>query len=315
MTNQTVTIVGGSGFLGRYVVRELARAGYRLRVICRDPQGAAHLKTAGDLGQIVISHGDLARPETVISQLAGSFAVVNLVGVLFESRRQRFSVLHAQGAERLAQAASMARVPNFVQISALGVEKAVSSNYARTKMLGERAVLAAFPQAVILRPSVIFGPEDDFFNRFARMAQYSPFLPLVGGGHTRFQPVYVGDVAEAVRAVLENPSSRGKVYELGGPEIMSFRRVLEYVCEVTGRNPALISLPFPLASLGAAFAEFLPSPPLTRDQVRLLKCDNIVDEGALTLASLGIRPTPASLVVPEYLARFRRAGGGQVEAA
>lgn len=308
MQQRVATVIGGSGFLGRYVVRELARGGWRVRVICRDPDAAGALRTSGSVGEIVIEHGDLTRPETVTDKLAGSTDVINLAGILFERGRQTFAALHAQGAEKLAQAAKAQGVGRFIHVSALGVDKAKGAHYARTKMLGERAVLAAFPAATILRPSVVFGPEDNFFNQFARMAMFSPFLPLIGGGKTKFQPVYAADVARAVAVCLDKPETRGKTYELGGPDVMSFRDVLEFVMKTTGRRRLLLPLPFPLASLIGTLAEFLPAPPLTRDQVRLLHTDNVVAKDALSFENLGITPSPASLVAPEYLAAFAKPG-------
>lgn len=306
MEQKIVTIIGGTGFVGRYVVRSLAKAGYRLRVIARNPDGALHLKTAGTVGQIVLMSGNLSRSESLAGKLDQSYAVVNLVGILFERGRQNFTHLHAQGAERLAQMAKSAGVSRFVHLSALGVDKAIGSQYARSKMLGEKAVAAAFPEATILRPSVIFGAEDNFFNQFAAMASLSPALPLIGGGRTRFQPAYVGDVAAAAEACLTRDDVLGKTYELGGPTVYSFREILEYILRATGHRRALMPLPFGLASLMGAVAELLPRPPLTRDQVKLLKYDNVVSPGAKTFADLGISPLSVDMVVPEYLARFNR---------
>lgn len=304
--NHIITLIGGSGFLGRYVVRRLAKAGYRLRIICRNPDAAAHLKTAGDVGQIALVAGNIARPETLRGKLDGSFAVINLVGVLFESGSQNFTTLHARGAELLAMAAKSAGAARFIQISSLGVDLAVDSAYARTKLLGEKAVQAAFPGATILRPSVVFGPEDNFFNQFAQMASLAPALPLIGGGHSKFQPVYVDDVAAAVEACLAHEETIGETYELGGPRTYSFREILEYILRITGRKRWLAPLPFSLASIIGAAGEFLPKPPLTRDQVRLLKYDNVVSSGAKNFAHLGITPTAVETIVPSYLARYNR---------
>lgn len=309
MENQTVTIIGGTGFVGAYVVRSLAKAGYRLRVVSRNPEAALALKTAGDLGQIALLPGDLAKPESLVRHLQGAYAVVNLVGILFESGRQRFAALHAQGAEKLAQAAHALEVKHFIHMSSLGVDHAGASQYARTKAIGEKAVRAAFPESVILRPSVIFGAEDNFLNKFARLSCVSPALPLIGGGKTLFQPVYVGDVAEAIKTCIEAPAAAGKTFELGGPEVMSFRQVLEYILRTVDRRRILAPVPFPLAGLIAAFTEYMPDPfKLTRDQVRLLKYDNIVERGALTFATLGMHPQPLDLVAPDYLARYRKGG-------
>lgn len=304
MEQQIITIIGGTGFVGRYVVRQLARAGYTIRVIARSPNAALPLKTAGDVGQIVLIPGNLAKPESLVGKIEDSYAIINLVGILFEGGNQKFTKLHAQGAERLAQMASAAGVKRFIQVSALGVDKAGKSSYARSKLLGENAVRAAFPKATILRPSVIFGAEDNFFNQFARMALVSPALPLVGGGKTRFQPVYVGDVAEAIEACLINDDTAGMVYELGGPRVYSFRDLMEELLEYIHKKRALISLPFSLSSLMATGMELLPRPPLTRDQVRLLRYDNVVGPSALGFKDLDIEPTSIDAVVPEYLARY-----------
>ncbi|MFO1242098.1 MAG: complex I NDUFA9 subunit family protein [Rickettsiales bacterium] len=299
-----VTLIGGTGFIGKYVVKHLAAEGYVIRVVSRDPEGALSLKTSGDVGQIVLQYGDLAKPKTLEGLLDGSFAVINLVGILFERGRQNFSALHAQGAEKLAKMCKDAGVQRFVHISSLGVDKATSSKYAKTKFFGEKATLAAFPEATILRPGVVFGPEDNFFNQFANILRIAPAFPLFGGGKTRFQPVYVGDVAEAVLQVLENQNTQGKIYELGGPDIVTFKEILQFTADTIRRSPCFFNLPFTLASLGATFAEFIPTPPLTRDQVRLLHYDNIVNDTMLSFADLGIQPESFRLTVPSYLQRF-----------
>jgi NADH dehydrogenase len=236
---------------------------------------------------------------------------INLVGILFERGRQRFEAVQASGAGQVARAAA-ATGARVIHVSALGADAHSPSAYARSKAEGEKAVLAAAKDAVILRPSVVFGPEDDFFNRFAAMARVLPALPLIGGGQTRFQPVYVGDVAEAIAAAVEGKARAGATYELGGPEVRSFRELMEYVLAVTERKRALLPLPFPLAKLQASLLQFLPKPPLTPDQVELLRADNIVSEQAAvdgrTLAGLGLAPTPIEAIVPSYLWRFRKTG-------
>jgi len=240
--------------------------------------------------------------------LAGNDWLVNCVGILRESGAQTFELVHHTGPARLARFAREAGVDRFVHISAIGADPRSSSAYARTKAAGEQAVRDAFPTVTILRPSVVFGPEDQFFNRFAAMATISPVLPLIGGGETRFQPVYVGDVADAVVECLEDSATAGRTYELGGPKIYTFREVLELVLSEIRRKRRFVDLPFGLATFQARLMSLLPSPPLTPDQVELLKSDNIVSSGALTLASLGIAPTPAEVVLPTYLDRFRRGG-------
>lgn len=315
MEQRVVTIVGGTGFIGRYVVRQLAQQGFTVRVVCRRPNAALHLKTCGSVGQVVLTPGNLADPVSIQAALAGSYAVVNLVGILFESGRQRFGALQAQGAEKLAQMAKAAGVQRFVHLSALGVDRARGSEYARTKLLGEKAVMAAFPQASILRPSVVFGPEDDFFNQFACMATCAPALPLIGGGGTRFQPVYVQDVARAVVACITRADAVGQLYELGGPNTYSFRDILRYILSVTGKKRLLVPLPFGVASLMGVVCEVLSripvvnlvfrKPAITRDQVQLLKSDNVVSAGAKTFVHLDLTPTAVEMVVPGYLKRFK----------
>jgi NADH dehydrogenase len=306
MAQGIITVVGGTGFLGKYVVRDLARQGFMLRVLSRDARRGEGLKPLGDAGQIVSEYADLTCPHTLEKKLAGSFGVVNLVGILFERGRENFSAVHAQGAEKLAQAAHAAGVERYVHVSALGVDRAAESKYARTKLLGERATCSAFSQATVLRPGVLFGAGDHFFSQFAWMSCYAPFLPLIGGGKTRFQPVYAADVARAVTQSLQMPERAGKIYELGGTEVFTFRELMEFVCAITRRPPRFLSLPFPAAHLLATLLELLPSPPLTRDQVRLLRYDNVVSSAAPNFSHLGIVPTSARAVVPEYLSRFVR---------
>lgn len=306
MEPKIITIVGGTGFLGRYAVRRLAKAGYRLRVIARRPEAALYLKTAGDPGQVALLSGDITRPESLTGKLDGSYAVINLAGILFESGRQKFAAVHAKGAETLAQLAKAARAERLIHVSALGDDKPSGARYARSKLTGESAALQAFPDATILRPSVVFGPEDNFYNQFARLAVFSPALPLIGGGHTRFQPVYVDDVAKAIEACLVRTDARGHIYELGGPRTYTFREILEYILAVTGRHARLVTLPYSTAALVGAMGELMPRPLLTRDQVRLLKFDNVVSPNARTFANLGIEPKAAEEIVPQYLARFAR---------
>jgi NADH dehydrogenase len=304
MRDEIVTVFGGAGFIGRHLVRRLAARGATVRVATRSPNTAGHLLPMGEVGQIVLAR--FVEDETTIRGLVeGASAVVNLLGILFERRRGDFERVHAASPERIASAARAAGVRRFVHVSAIGADPASPSLYARSKAAGERAVRAAFPEAVILRPSVVFGPEDGFFNRFAAMARISPVLPLVGGGGTRFQPVYVGDVADAIVAALARPDAAGRTFELGGPKVYSFEELLRYVLEVTGRRRLLLPLPWWLARLQARIFEFLPTPPLTRDQVSLLERDNVVSPGAPGLAELGIAPTPLETVVPSYLQVYR----------
>jgi NADH dehydrogenase len=308
MATQVVTIFGGSGFIGRYLVQRLARHGWIIRVAVRRPERALFLKPMGAVGQITPIAANLRHEASVAAAVAGADAVVNLVGILYERRPQSFAAIHVEGAGRAARAAHAAGVRRYVHVSALGADPASPASYGRSKAAGEAAVRAAFPEAAIARPSVVFGPEDDFFNRFAGLARYSPALPLIGGGKTRFQPVYVGDVADALARLVEDPATAGKTYELGGPGTYSFRELLEYLLREIGRRRLLLPLPFALAQLQAAFLEWLPRPPLTRDQVRLLERDNVASPNALTLADLGVQPTALELVVPSYVARYRPGG-------
>jgi uncharacterized protein YbjT (DUF2867 family) len=307
MQTKQVTVFGGSGFVGRHTVRALAKAGWRIKVACRHPNRAFFLRPLGQVGQIGFVKCDIADPDQVALALQGSQAAVNLPGILFP-RGQSFEDVHATGAGQVAEAAAHLGIKRLVHISAIGADSESDSGYAQTKAEGEKRVRAAFPAAVILRPSIVFGPEDQFFNKFAALARISPALPLIGGGHTRFQPVFVGDVAAAIAAALENPAAEGKTYELGGPTIYSFRELMKIVLGATGRARLLVPLPFALASLKAFFLQLAPKPLLTLDQVKLLRHDNVVAPTALTLADLGIVPTTVEAEVPAYLWRFRAKG-------
>ena len=289
-------------------LRPLSGLTIQLASAVRRPDEALFLKPAGVVGQITPLAANIRDQESVARAIAGADAVVNLVAILHESGKQRFQALQAEGAARLAEAARSTGARHFVQVSAIGADAASNSAYARTKAAGEQAVLRAFPQAVILRPSIIFGPEDGFFNRFAAMAMTSPFLPLIGGGRTRFQPVYVGDVAAAVAAALRLPAAQGKTYELAGPSIYTFRELLEIMLAEIGRKRLLLPIPFAVAGLMGAVMQCLPRPQLTMDQVRLLKRDNVAAPGALGLADLGIRPNGLELILPTYLDKFRVRG-------
>jgi uncharacterized protein YbjT (DUF2867 family) len=306
-----ITIFGGSGFLGRHVVRALAKRHYRIRVAVRRPELAGHLQPLGRVGQIHAVQANVRSPESVAAAVRDAGIVINLVGILFERGRQRFEAVQARGAETVAQAAA-AHGARMVHVSAIGADPQSASAYARTKAEAERAVLAAAPSATIFRPSILFGPEDDFFNRFAALARVSPALPLIGGGKTRFQPVFVGDVAEAVAMAAAGECKGGTTYELGGPEIFTFRELMEYVLRTTGRRRVLVPVPFGLAKFEAMFLQFLPKPPLTPDQVELLKTDNVVSEAARregrTLAGLGVETRSVAAIVPSYLWRFRKTG-------
>ena len=302
------TVFGGSGFIGRYVVWRLARAGKTVRVAVRDTEGALFLKTSGGIGQIVPLHAPVTDDAAVKRAVAGADCVVNLVGVLAESRAASFQAIHVDGAARIAAAAAAADVVRLVHVSAIGADPASPSRYAASKGNGEAAVRAAFPGATILRPSIVFGPEDNFFNRFAGMTRIMPFMPVIEGA-TRMQPVYVGDVADAVLAALQSDAAVGKTYELGGPKVWLFVDLLAYILKVTGRDLALVNMPVPLVRLQACLLEHLPGKLLTRDQLTLLARDNVVAPGAPGLSDLGISPTAVEQIVPGYLRRFRAGGG------
>lgn len=322
---RVVTVFGGSGFVGRYVVRALARDGWRVRIACRRPDLAFHLQPQGRVGQVMAVQANVRHPESVAAALRGASAVVNLVGILAEGGQQKFSRVQAEGARVIAEAAKAAGVDNLVHVSAIGADPASASAYGRSKGEGEAAVLAAVPAAVILRPSVIFGPEDDFFNRFATMARFFPAIPVVGA-QTKFQPVYVGDVAEAVATAIAGRAKAGAVYELGGPEVKSFAALIDYILKVTERDRRVLSLSFATGKLVAGVTQFLSKLSLglfptllrmTADQVELLKHDNVVSEAAIrdgrTLQGLGIQPQAIEAIVPTYLYRYRKTGQYQAQ--
>jgi len=306
-----VTVFGGSGFLGRHVVRALAKFGYRVRVAVRRPELAGYLQPLGRVGQIHPVQANLRHPGSIAAAVRDSDVVVNLVGILYERGRQRFDAVHTAGAEAVAQAAAL-HGARLIHMSTLGASEESASEYARSKAAGEKAVLAAAPGATIFRPSIMFGPDDDFFNKFASLARIMPALPLIGGGHTRFQPAFVGDVAAAFAAAAAGGTRPGATYELGGPEIFTFRELMEYVLAVTQRRRLLVPIPFGLAKLEALFLQMLPKPMLTRDQVELLRRDSVVSDAAIhearTLRGLGLEPTSMQAIVPSYLWRFRRSG-------
>lgn len=312
VSNRLVTVYGGSGFIGRHVVRLLAQQGWRVRVAVRRPDLAIHLQPLGAVGQIHAVQANLRFKDSVLRAAEGSDAVINLVGILSPSGKQRFDAVHAVGAGLVAEAAREAGAKTLVHMSAIGADANSSSAYARSKAEGEARTIANFGNATILRPSVVFGPEDDFYNRFAGLARISPVLPLIGGGHTRFQPVFVGDVAQAFGLALSGEAKARTVYELGGPEVQTFRQIMEYVLKVTYRKRLLVPLPFPIAKLQGRVLQLLPNAPLTEDQVELLRTDNVVSAEAIaqsrTLEGLGIVATGPEAIVPSYLYRFRKSG-------
>lgn len=308
-----VTVFGGTGFVGRQVVRALAKQGWRVRVAARNVGRGYRLRMLGDVGQIEVVQANIRNAASVARALDGAEACVNLVGVLWETGRQGFQAIHAMGSKTIAEAAAAAGITRFVQMSALGADPEGASKYARTKAMGEAAVRAAVPTATVLRPSVVFGPEDDFFNRFAQLSTFSPALPLIGGGETRFQPVFVGDVAAAVANALADASAAGRTYELGGPAIYSFKELLQFILRETGRSRLLVPVPW-FAAGGIGLIGDLQSalpiipPQLTTDQVASLRTDNVVSAGAPGLADLGISPKSVEAIAPSYLYRYRKGG-------
>lgn len=324
MALRRVTVFGGSGFIGRHLVQRLARRGVIVRVAVRDPEGAAFLKPMGNPGQVVPMRVDITDHAGIAAAVEGADAVVNLVGILYERGRRSFHEIHVNGAGRIARAAVLAGARRFVQVSALGADRASPARYGRSKAAGETSVREAFSGAVVLRPSVVFGPEDDFFNRFAALARLSPVLPVIGvmprfdlraeggprldltgDGGTRFQPVYVGDVADAIMASLEDEGAAGQTFELAGPQVYRFAELMELMLAEIGRKRLLVPVPFWAASVMAAGMELMPVPPLTRDQVRLLRRDNVLSGAAPGLEALGLSATSLEAVLPTYLDRFR----------
>lgn len=308
-TRSVATVFGGSGFIGRYVVKRLAARGHIVRVAVRDPEAALYLKPAGAVGQVVLLSAAVQQEDAVRRAVDGAELVVNLVGILAERRSGDFQRVHAEGAGRVARLAAAAGAKRLVHLSAIGADPASPSRYGSSKAAGEQAVRAAFPAATILRPSLVFGPDDALFNRFATMAQLLPVMPVLCGA-TSFQPVYVGDVADAVLAALTDANAAGKLFELAGPRALTMRDLLAYVLEQTGRKRPLVPVPMAIAGMQAALLELLPGrfKLLTRDQLRMLERDNLPTVGVPGLAELGVVPTPMELVVPEYLRRYRPGG-------
>ena len=306
-----ITVYGGSGFLGRHVVRALAKRDYRIRVAVRRPELAGHLQPLGRVGQIHAVQANLRNPASVEMAAREADVLINLVGILAEAGRQRFDAVQRDGAEQVALAAA-AHGARVVHVSAIGASENSVSHYARSKAEAERLVRSAVPSAVIMRPSVMFGPEDTFFNRFAAMARILPALPLIGGGLTRFQPVFVGDVAVAIADAVDGRATAGTIYELGGPDILTFKELMQFVLKTIERRRILVPLPFALATLKATVLQYLPNPPLTPDQVEMLRTDNVVSDDARreqrTLEGLGITPDSIAAIVPSYLWRFRKSG-------
>jgi NADH dehydrogenase len=318
LNQATIAVIGGSGFIGRQIVEKLARAGARLKILTRNADRAKFLRPMGTPGQITLISGKATDDAALANVLAGVDAVVNTVGILAEGGGQRFAALQADlparigqmmaEAEASADKSSRRQQARIIHLSAIGADHQSPSRYARTKAAGEAGLQAAFPTATILRPSLVFGAGDGFFNRFAAMAVTAPALPVIGGGTNRIQPVYVGDVASAVVAALEDQASAGKIYELGGPDVITFREAMRFLLQSIGRSRMLMSVPFPVMGLAATAMSILPNPPVTRDQLKLLKIDNVVSADALGLAELGLVPTGMELIVPTYLERYKPGG-------
>ena len=334
MTHHIVTVFGGSGFLGRHLIKRLVAQDITVRVAVRRMDHAIFLKPLGDVGQIVPMSVDVNDTEAIAVAVDGAETVINLIGILFERGKRTFERIHVDGARAIATAAHRAGVKQFIQVSAIGADEASTAKYAQSKARGENAVQTAFPGATVIRPSVIFGPEDNFFNLFASLSRLSPVLPVIGcpfppkrvpdsffafdiygNGGTKFQPVYVGDVAEAIVTILKDASRQGKTYELGGPNIYSFKEIMELMLDQIKRRRFLMPLPFWFAKIQAFFFEFLPTPLLTRDQVELMKQDNVVGEKALEFNDLGISPASAEGILPTYLQRYRVGGQRHFRAA
>jgi NADH dehydrogenase len=312
MKNGLVTVFGGSGFLGKHVVRALVAKGYRVRVPVRRPHMSQDLRVIGNVGQVQLMQSNLRFEASVQRAVEGSDAVINLVGILYETGQQSFESVHVRGAETLAKAVAAEGITNFVHLSAIGADKDSQSEYARTKAAGEVKVREHVPTVDILRPSILFGNEDNFFNRFAAMAQLSPVLPLIGGGQTKFQPAYVADVAEAIARCVKAETS-AQTYELGGPQTYSFKELMQFMLETIAKKRLLVPVPWMAANLmglGGELAGALPflKPFLTRDQVKSLKNDNIVASDAQGFAELGITPETVEAIVPPYLVKYRKYG-------
>ncbi|MFT3989080.1 complex I NDUFA9 subunit family protein [Aestuariivirga sp.] len=311
-SDRLITIIGGSGFVGRHVVRSLARRGYRIRVACRRPDLAGHLQPLGTVGQIMPVQANVRYPASLAAACEGAYAVINLAGVLYSAGAQSFDAVHVFGAEASAKAAKAAGARMFIQMSSIGASPESASDYAKSKAEGEMRAKAAFPGTMVIRPSVVFGPEDDFFNRFAAMSRFAPALPLIGGGKTLFQPVFAGDVGEAIVRLLDRGIPDGRTYELGGPDVLSFKQLMTFILDTVERKRLLIPVPWAVAKVQGMLLGLLPKPLLTSDQVQSLRSDNVVSEEARrerrTLEGLGITASGIEAIVPAYLYRFRKAG-------
>jgi len=306
--NQTIAIFGAGGFLGRHLIRQLTKLDYRIKVGTRKPYLKGYLKPLGNPGQVELFKTNIFDNQDLSRVLKNCDFVINLVGILYETRKQKFNQVHAMFPDILSKLCSDIGIKKIIHISALGVKEGHTSKYMVSKLKGEKNIQNNFNKSIILRPSIVFGPEDKFFNTFASLAQFSPFLPLIGGGKTKFAPIYVGDVAKAIVKALEINNTEIKIYELGGPQDYSFKQLMEILLKEIKKKRLLISVPFKIAKLQSFFLQMMPSPLLTPDQVELLKYDNIVSENFLKLKDLGIDSTDINSILPKYVYRFRRGG-------
>jgi NADH dehydrogenase len=306
--NEIVTVFGASGLIGRHTVQALARAGYRIRACVRYPNLAHYLPPMGTVGQIQLMKCNVLDEDSVARAVQGSSAAINLVGILYPAGGQNYEDIHIEAPQTIAKAAKAAGVETLLHVTTMGISEESESNYSRSKAEGENAIREIFPNATLIKPSIVFGPEDNFFNKFAWLARVAPVLPLVGGGHTKFQPVFVADVADAITKCVGEASTRGKTYELGGPAIYSFKEMIQAILHATGRKNPLLPMPFWMAAISAVFLQFLPGKLLTPDQVKFLKTDNVPSPGALGLKDLGIQPESLEAILPTYLWRFRPKG-------
>ncbi len=307
-SDKKIAVIGGTGFIGRSIVERLAQTGAQIIILARNGEKAKRLKPFGAVGQISVVAGNACDEETLSSVIQAADVVINLIGILAPSGAQTFDATQAKLPDMLGRIAAEAGVQKIIHLSAIGADVKSPSQYARTKAEGERNLLRRFPDAVILRPSIVFGPGDGFFTRFGQMAMIAPALPLIGGGKNKMQPVYVGDVADAVLKAVSDDKIKGEIFELGGPASYSFKELMAFTLKAVQRKRALISVPFAVMSLPAAMAPLLPAAPITLDQLKLLKVDNVVSKKAKGLQDLGINPTAIDVIVPEYLAPFKPGG-------
>jgi uncharacterized protein YbjT (DUF2867 family) len=300
-TGKTITIFGGTGFVGRYLVSNLIDLGIKINILSRRPEEASFLKVGASLGQISIFKGSHRNKSLIEELVKNSDAIVNLTGILHEKKSKDFKNLHTNFPAFLGELAAKYKIKKFIHISALSVEKNSLSKYAVSKFTGENLLKSNFQAATIIRPSVIFGAEDNFFNKFAKLMAFSPFLPVIGNGKTKFQPVYVDDVANAIVKILSYNRYDHGIYEIGGPDIINFAEIMQLILDITKRNRMLLRIPFPAAYIFALFAELLPDPLITRDQLKLMRFDNVTSQKTKTLFDLGIQPKSISEIVPSYL--------------